>query len=258
LIAQQYHDVKKNLPDRKLRGKLLDISVKAVLEKAIQIVGANKPTAKKKRTNLSEGIRGDLVIEDTLENIIGKDIPDAADIIVETKEERKINAALMIDTSLSMTGRKLAWAAVSATILAKKLKIRDIAVIGFETTAKVLKHIGKSEGIERLIERILSVPATGYTNIEDGLEKGLFQLSRGTNPEKIGIIITDGKYTEGGHPLPLAGKFKKLYVLMTKDYNSDESLCLKMADQGGGKAYMITRYEEISHRLYRILNEILR
>jgi Mg-chelatase subunit ChlD len=221
-------------------------------------MGASKPAAKRKKVDVTEGFSGDLIIEDTLENMLGKSIADSKDIIVEVKKERRINAALMVDTSLSMTGRKLAWAAVSAAVLAKRISLKDISVIAFESTANILKHIGKSERLERLIERILNVYATGYTNIEDGLKKGLYQLRLGTQPEKIGIIITDGKYTEGGDPLDLASKYKKLYVLMTKDYNSDERLCRKMASQGGGQVYTITQYEEIPYRLYRILNEILK
>jgi len=240
------------------RKQLLDISVKSVLEKAIRIIGASKPTAKRIKVDITESLSGDLIIEDTLENMLGKPIADSNDIIVEIKKERRINAALMVDTSLSMTGRKLAWAAVSAAVLAKRINLKDIAVIAFESTATVLKHIGKSEGLGRLIERILNVYATGYTNIEDGLKKGLYQLRRGTQPEKVGILITDGKYTEGRDPLDLAAKFRKLYVLMTKDYNSNEALCRKMASQGGGQVFTITQYEEIPHRLYRILNEMLK
>jgi len=70
--------------------------------------------------------------------------------------------------------------------------------------------------------------------------------------------VTDGKYTEGGYPLPWAAKYKRLYVLMTEDYNIDEDLCRKMADQGGGKAYSVKRYEDLPYRLHRILSEILR
>ena len=105
-----------------------------------------------------------------MENMLGKSVADSTDIIVEIKKERRINTALMIDTSLSMTGRKLAWAAVSTAVLAKRINLKDIAVISFESTANVLKHIGKAESMERLIERVLNVYATGYTNIEDGLK----------------------------------------------------------------------------------------
>jgi Mg-chelatase subunit ChlD len=240
------------------RKQLLDISVKAVLEKAIRIMGAGKPSAKRIKVDVAEDLTGELIIEDTLENTLGKSIADSKDIIVEVKKERRINAALMIDTSISMTGRKLAWAAVSAAVLAQRISLKDSAVISFESTASVLKPIGKTERLEKLVERTLTVYATGYTNIEDGLKKGLYELRKGSQPEKVGIIITDGKYTEGGDPLDLASRYRKLYVLMTKDYNSNESLCRKMASQGGGQVFTIAQYEEIPHRLYRILNDILK
>jgi Mg-chelatase subunit ChlD len=256
-VAEEYHRIKNRLP-MEVKRKLLEISVKAVLEKAAHILGANKPAAKKKKIDLSERTWGELDVEETLENILGKDIPDPRDIILETKEGRRINIALMMDTSLSMTGRKLAWAGLSAAVLAKKLKLKDMALILFESSASVIKHIEKADSIERLVGRILNAPATGFTNIEDALKKGLYQLSIGTKPEKVGILITDGKYTEGGYPLPWAAKFRKLYVLKTEDYNVDEDLCRKMASQGGGKTFSVTRYEDLPHRLHGILNEILR
>jgi MoxR-like ATPase len=257
-IAEEYHRVKSKLPHGELRKQALQISVKAVLEKASAILGANKPKAK---MQMDEYVRlgyGELEIEETVENILGKDMPERNDIIVSNREEKRMDVALMLDTSLSMTGKKLAWAGVAAAVLAKKLNPKDMAIILFESSATVVKHIDHHVSPDWLVGKILNIPATGYTNIEDALKKGLRELSYGSKPEKVGILVTDGKYTEGGYPLPWAAKYKRLYVLMTEDYNIDEDLCRKMADQGGGKAYSVKRYEDLPYRLHRILSEILR
>ena len=257
-IAEEYHRVKNKLPPGELKKQALQISVKAVLEKASTILGASKPRAKLKKEEYTRWGHGELDIDETLENILAKDIPERSDIIVANREEKRMDVALMLDTSLSMTGKKLAWAGVAAAVLAKKLNPKDMSIILFESSATVIKHIDHQTRPDWLVSKILNIPATGYTNIEDALKKGLRELSYGSKPDKVGILVTDGKYTEGGYPLPWASKFKRLYVLMTEDYNIDEDLCRKMADQGGGKAYSVKRYEDLPYRLHRILSEVMR
>ncbi len=49
----------------------------------------------------------------------------------------------MMDTSLSMSGKNLALAAVAAAVLAFSVKSEDLAVVAFESSAKALTHLGE-------------------------------------------------------------------------------------------------------------------
>jgi Mg-chelatase subunit ChlD len=111
---------------------------------------------------------------------------------------------------------------------------------------------------EEAIGRLLEVPAMGFTNIEDALKKGLGQIERGRNRERLGILITDGVYTEGDDPLPLAARFPRLYVLMTEAYKMDRTLCQRMADQGRGKLFSVNDYSELPYAISGLLREVLR
>ena len=70
------------------------------------------------REPLVEPFRGELDEEETLENIMGKEFPEPDDWVTARREERRTEVVLMMDTSLSMSGKNLALAAVAAAVLA--------------------------------------------------------------------------------------------------------------------------------------------
>jgi Mg-chelatase subunit ChlD len=260
-IAQAFHEAKRQMPSPEVRQRAREIAAKAILWRAAEMVGAARRSATPLRLPYSVAGRGEMLMEETLENIVGfgdAAVPRPEDIIMEVREQKRIDAVLMIDTSLSMTGQNLALAGVAAAVLAYKLHPRDYSLVVFEGTATVAKPLNVGMPREQAVSRILEVPAMGYTNIEDALRKGLRQLERGRNRERIGILITDGFYTEGGNPLPWAAKYPRLYVLMTEAYKMSRELCYEMARQGRGRCFPVKGYGELPYALSKLLREILR
>lgn len=257
-IAEQYHEVKHNIPSAELRQKAAEIAARAILLRASRVLGGSHKAAKVRREPYLSPGRGELALDDTLENIAGKLEPEAHDVIVEVRERKRVSAVLMLDTSLSMTGKNIALAGVAAAVLAGKLEPEDYALVLFESSASVPKAMNVRLRLQDVVTKILEVPALGYTNIEDGLATGLEELERGRHKERFGIIITDGKYTAGGDPLPLAAKYPRLFVLATEDYKMDRDLCRAMAARGNGRSYPIDDYAELPYALSALLNEVLR
>jgi Mg-chelatase subunit ChlD len=260
-FAELYHEMKRQIPSAELRRRARDVAARAILKKAESVVGASRRSAPPTRLPYSISPRGEIAIEETLENLAGypAEAPISPhDIVMETREHKHVNVVLMIDTSLSMTGKNLALAGVSAAVLALKLRSTDYSLVVFEGAASVAKKMAEPLGREDAISRILEVPAMGYTNIEDALKKGLAQLEKGRNQQRMGLLITDGVYTEGGDPLPWASKFPRLHVLMTKAYKMDRSLCARMAEAGHGHCFAIDTYEELPIVMGRLMREVLR
>lgn len=260
-IAEAYHEKKRQIPSAETRLRARQIAARAILHRAANVVGAARRASRAERLPYSVAGRGELLLEETLENIVGlgdAGVPRPEDIIVEIREQKRLDAVLMIDTSLSMTGKNLALAGVASAVLASKLQSRDYSLVVFEGSATVAKPLNAPMTRERAIQRILEVPAMGFTNIEDALKKGLGQLARGRNRDQMGILITDGFYTEGGDPLPLAGKFRRLHVLMTEAYKMDRKLCYQMAERGHGRVFPINDYDELPWALNGLLREVLR
>ncbi|UCD56851.1 MAG: hypothetical protein JSV16_13670 [Candidatus Hydrogenedentota bacterium] len=131
-MATRYHEIRSTL--RHLPSRLVEVrsaAVRAVLARARAVIGASRKETKRVTDCLSSRPHAELNIEQTLENIADKTHPTGADIAVDLKEQKRLDCALMLDTSLSMTGNKLALLAVAATVLAYKLPPEDFAIISF-------------------------------------------------------------------------------------------------------------------------------
>ena len=260
-MAEAYHEAKRQIPSPETRRRAREIAARAILWRARQVVGAARRSAIPERLPYSVAGRGELLVEETLENIVGfgdAAVPRPEDIIVEIREQKRVDAVLMIDTSLSMTGKNLALAGVAAAVLASKLHARDYSLVVFEGTATVTKPLNVGMTREQAISRILEVPAMGYTNIEDALKRGLEQLARGRNRDRLGILITDGVYTAGENPVPWADKYPRLFVLMTEAYKMRRDLCYELAERGHGRCFPVRDYAELPYALSRLLREVLR
>jgi len=163
---------------------------------------------------------------------------------------------MMIDTSLSMSGPKVAMAMASLGVLAYKLKTIQYSIITFDSVARVLKPLDRKVPVETIVSELLDIPAMGFTNIEDGLRKGIVEMNRSIAKEKIAILITDGNYTAGKDPRQLAAEYPRLFVIMMKSDDSQPKLCADMAALGKGKVMEVDGIDEIPTVLKGLLRDL--
>jgi Mg-chelatase subunit ChlD len=234
------------------------LAVRSVLERAARLVGPLRGATRTLVEPLREPYQGELEVEGTLENILGKQGPERGDWLVEHREERRTQIVLMMDTSLSMSGANMALAAVAAAVLALKMHPKDLGVVVFENSAQVISRLEDEEAPESVVRKMLRQPCRGYTNIEDGLKVGARELLRGRNPRKYGLLITDGVYTRGGDPTSLAATFPRLFVLLTEDYKMNEWLCRRLAAIGRGDLFRVSSFAELPRRMVDIAEQLLR
>jgi Mg-chelatase subunit ChlD len=220
-------------------------------------MGSSRKETRKRTDSIAERPFAELNIDQTLDNIAVKPYPDASDIIVDYKEQKRLDCALMLDTSLSMSGEKLALLAVAATVLAFKLPSEDFSIIAFESTANTLKKMSANMSVEQIAQEILDVPALGYTNIESALSEGKVQLGRGKHKNKVGILISDGKYTAGDDPIPAAAGYRALHVVLVGDFNTDPQACNEMAATGHGHVYRAPNFQSLPRTLHRLIADLL-
>ncbi len=257
-IAQQYHWEKDSIPSPYLRRRARQIAAKAILRRAAMTLGPSRRSSKPVLEPYRLVGRGELEVEETLENVAGLPVVTADDLVMEVRQEKRASGVLMLDTSMSMTGKKLALAGVAAAVLALRLPPTDYAIVLFSSRAKTLKGMSAFMPLEKALEIMLEVRATGYTNIEDGLKQGYKELSRSRSKNPFGVLVTDGVYTEGKNPLPWAARYPRLYVLITKDYKMDVDLCREMARRGRGEAYLVEGYDALPAVMRDLLNRVLR
>lgn len=234
------------------------LAARAVLQRAARLVGPLQAASRVVREPMLEPWGGELDVEATIENIVGKPYPEPADWIVRRRVDRRHQVVLMIDTSLSMSGENMAVAATAAAVLALKLRPEDLSVVVFEDKARTVTRLDLADPAEEVVRRMLDQPVRGYTNIEAALELGAAELERGRNPRRSGLLITDGVVTSGGDPRPLAHRFPHLVVMLTEDYKMNPELCRELADAGRGDVFPVRTFRDLPARLLDVANRILR
>jgi Mg-chelatase subunit ChlD len=246
------------IADPGLRFYAERLAARAVLQRAARLVGPLQSATRTVREPLREPWGGELDVEATVDNVIGKGYPEQRDWIVQRRVDRRHQVVLMVDTSLSMSGENMAIAAVAAAVLALKLHPEDLSVVVFEDKANAVTHLDVADPADEVVRRMLDQPVRGYTNIEAALALGAAELERGRNPRRSGLLITDGVVTAGGDPLPLAHRFPHLFVLLTEDYKMNPELCRQLADAGHGDVFPVRTFRDLPMRLLDVANRILR
>jgi Mg-chelatase subunit ChlD len=252
-IAKNYQKIRLKAKDPSLVRAAKRIAIRAIIDRTLEELGPTRMPMVRKLIDYTPGVEGEIDISSTLDNISSPSAVDSGHIVMERKELKRIACVLIIDASLSMTGEKLAMATSSIAVLAQRLKGIEYSVILFENRANIIKKMDRDVDIEKLIGDLLDLNAMGYTNIEEGLKAGIMELEKAKTANRIGIIITDGNYTMGHDPRRVASLFPKLHVMMTTGLDAREDICSGMAQQGRGKMYEISNYEEMPGVLYNLI-----
>jgi Mg-chelatase subunit ChlD len=175
---------------------------------------------------------------------------------------RRHPVVLSVDTSLSMTGEKLALTAVALAVVLLQFPEDPVGIVAFENEAQVIKRPDERISIQQLVERFLDVPAQGYTHLEEGM-KGALALVRqsesggGGKPPST-VLLTDGKYTAGRDPAYLAPRFPHLIVLKMGKERASLELCREMAQKGGGVLREVGELESLPTVMYGVVKDLLR
>ncbi|MBC7121265.1 MAG: VWA domain-containing protein [Candidatus Methanosuratus sp.] len=229
--------------------------IRLLMQLASQISAKGMRSMERYLTTYRHGA-DEISIEETLENILPKKTIDYEDIVMVDKRQKKRGVVLILDTSNSMQKEKIVIAVLAVGVLAFRLQGEYYSVISFNTEANVLKEIDKETSIEELLDKMLEIRPENATDIRNGLEKGLEQLSKVVANEKIGIIVTDGWVTRGGDPVEVAQKFQRLHVIQAPIGFTgwDEEMCKKMARAGRGRWIHVKTYEELPSAIMKILS----
>lgn len=251
--ALQYHDIKKKIHDLKQREKIKASAIRAIMQKALSTMGAVSRPYEWKSASWSENPESELDLDLSLE-----EDPTLQNLIIEKKEHRRAEVIICIDTSLSMTGKKLALTAVALAVMALQLEPEDLSVIAFESDAALVKGLGTKFDVYKVLEKFMEVPAKGLTNIEAGLLMAKKQAAAGKIAKKAVILMTDGRFTAGRNPDYLIPSLPRLHVVQTGNPWSSPRFCRDLAKRGRGQFVRVAKIEHLPKALYSLVHEIIR
>jgi Mg-chelatase subunit ChlD len=181
------------------------------------------------------GQAAELDLDRSLERVLTMPHPADEDLYVLDRRHHRRAYALVLDASGSMKGPAIFRAALALATFAARVAPDPFAVVAFWREAAVLKRLHEDVPLDTLLDRVLSLPGRGLTDVGLGLRVGLEELGSADTQERTGLLFSDGLQTAGEPAEPIAAAFPLLHVVATG--GSDESLarCRRLADLGGGR-----------------------
>jgi Mg-chelatase subunit ChlD len=269
-VATRYHEFKAKPTLRNLSKALRRLSARAILERAQAVLGSVVHPVEQRVAAWSDlpadAQQPDLELEETIEEaplaVRGDVALTDQDVRMSYQVHRRQAVVLSVDTSLSMTGEKLALTAVALAVVLLQFPDDPIGIVAFENEAKVLKRPDERISLQELVERFLDVPAQGYTHLEDGLRAALKLVRRsgvrGAGRPPSTVVLTDGKYTAGRDPAYLAPRFPHLVVLKMGRERASLELCRELARRGRGRLREVGELEALPEAMYGAVKDLLR
>jgi Mg-chelatase subunit ChlD len=149
---------------------------------------------------------------------------------------------LVVDSSGSMAGDKIAWAKAASVAAAEMLGRRDyIGVVAFDSEARWIVPLQRNGSASRTRSRIRQLGAGGGTDMMPGLAEGYRAIQGAQASIKHVIALTDGQTNPGAFN-QLAAKMRAAGITtsgVAVGPDADRSLLANIAKAGGGKFYYL-------------------
>ncbi|MGB9630397.1 MAG: vWA domain-containing protein [Candidatus Methanodesulfokora sp.] len=248
-----YRAIRWNMNER-ARRMFRAILSRILVKEGIRLYSAMRGKHRMRKVDYSPPM--DFSLEDTLEKIVEKskriDEVSYEDIVGLERRDLRRSAVIIIDSSGSMTGKKMTLASILAASVAYAVRFGDYSVIAFSDRAEVLKSAGKKVRVEEIVEKILDLSPIGYTNMREALIAA--KRERDMLGECKYVLITDGNYNVGGDPLEIARNMRMLNVVRIEGRrdNVGRINCIKIAEAGKGRVFEVNSISRIPEVLSNI------
>ncbi|ABG06059.1 ATPase associated with various cellular activities, AAA_5 [Rubrobacter xylanophilus DSM 9941] len=181
------------------------------------------------------GRAAELDLDRSLERALLPPAPRDEELFVLDRRHHRRAYALVLDASGSMKGGALLRAGLAAAAFAVRVAPDPFAVVAFWREAAVIKRLEERVSLEALLDRVLSLPARGLTDLCLGLRAGLEELEGTGLRERTGLLFSDGLQTTGPPAEPVAASFPRLHVVAAARGPESLARCRRLADLGRGR-----------------------
>lgn len=189
--------------DEKLRAAARRLATGLVLDLARQGMASSPGVGRLRRVRAERG--GELDLDASLPELLDAAAagraPSPDELIARQWGRPELALCLLIDTSGSMTGRRLA-AAVSAH-----------AVLSFARKTDVIRPLWSARTRPAVVDAVLSLRGHGVTALATALREASRQLAPARAARKVVLLLSDCRATDDEDPLPAAAACDELLVL---------------------------------------------
>jgi Mg-chelatase subunit ChlD len=163
---------------------------------------------------------GDLDIDLSLDGIAGARadgrVPGMDELVARDWRRPELALCLVVDASGSMTGDRLAAAAVTASACAWRAPA-EFAVLSFARAVRVHRHLTAEVGTERVVTELLALRGHGVTGLAGALRAAGEQLGAARAARRVTVLLSDARATDDVDPQAAARGLDELLVMAPGD-----------------------------------------
>ncbi|NDF14679.1 VWA domain-containing protein [bacterium] len=175
--------------------------------------------------------------------------------VLQVRLEKHHGLVLVLDTSLSMKGEKLALLAVTVAAACDSVPPDALCILGFDSEIHSIKEFGETIRTETAIERTLSIPAGGFTNIDLGLRTARMRMESSAHRSARVILVSDGRYTEGKNPVLEGTRIGSVFPVKIGKDPGGRTVMREISDSGFGRFAEIREMRDLPGFLLRAIRE---
>ncbi|WP_409185710.1 vWA domain-containing protein [Amycolatopsis sp. VS8301801F10] len=200
--------------DESLRAAARDLARRLMIDVARRGVARARGVGKLRRDRADRG--GELDLDRSLPALLDAaatgGVPALDELVARRWARPELALCLAIDTSGSMTGTRLAAAALTAAACAWRAPAEH-AVVSFARTAEVIRPLWSSRTKAAVVDSVLSLRGHGVTALAAALHKANEQLASSRAARKTVLLLSDCRATDDQDPLPPARACEDLLIL---------------------------------------------
>ncbi|QNK83887.1 VWA domain-containing protein [Nakamurella sp. PAMC28650] len=163
---------------------------------------------------------GDLDVDLSMEAIAGARaagrVPNLEELFSRDWRRPDVALCLLVDASGSMSGDRLAAAALTAAACAWRAPT-EFAVLSFDRQVRVHRAIAATSAPVETVTGLLELRGHGVTAVAAALRAAAGQLASARAARRITILLSDCRATDEQDPLPAARALQELIVLAPAD-----------------------------------------
>jgi Mg-chelatase subunit ChlD len=200
--------------DERLRTQARRLARTIVLDRARTGRSRVRGTARLRHVPADRG--GDLDLDSSLETIASarasRRAPGLDELVARDWGRPMVAVCLVVDASGSMSGERLAAAALTAAACAWRAP-QEFAVLSFAREVHLHRALTAQVDAGVVVERLLQLRGHGVTALAAALRRAADQLAAARAQRRITILLSDCRATDDEDPVPAASALDELLIL---------------------------------------------